>query len=190
MALKAGYIGIKKSMLGLINSLASAKLIKSFGDGLNLTSAGKLNITAATASKIGGVKIGEGLEINGQGVLNCTVTGGFDYSSNEFDTGQKWIDGRTIYGKTFHIDTPTNNGELMQLAAGDLIIKVEGAFDFSSGTSVTRRALPMYYSDALTFAVQEDMVTYKVYTYISATNRASNMDVTIFYVKAPETPAE
>lgn len=190
MALKAGYIGIKKSMLGLINSLASAKLIKSFGDGLNLTNAGKLNMTAATASKIGGVKIGEGLEITAQGVLKCTVIGGFDYSSDEFDTGQKWIDGRPIYGRTFHVDTPTNSGELMQLAEGDLIVRIEGAFDFTSGTDVTRRQLPMYFSDALTFAVQENMSTYKVFTLISATNRASNMDVTIFYVKAPETPAE
>lgn len=74
MALKAGYIGIKKSMLGLINSLASAKLIKSFGDGLNLTQAGKLNMTAATASKIGGVKVGEGLSIN-EGVLSTNSQG-------------------------------------------------------------------------------------------------------------------
>lgn len=190
MALRAGYVGIKKSMRGLINSLAAAKIIKTIGDGLNLTSAGKLNMTAATASKIGGVKIGEGLEITGQGVLNCTVTGGFDYSSDEFDTGQKWIDDRTIYGKAFHVDTPVNNGELMQLAAGDLIIKIEGAFEFTSGSEVTRRQLPMYFSDSLTFAIQENMSTYKVYTYISATNRASNMDVTIFYVKASETQAE
>lgn len=189
MALKAGYIGIKKTMLGLINSLSSAKLIKSFGDGLNLTNAGKLNMTAATASKIGGVKVGEGLEIS-DGVLNVTITGGFDYSSDEFDTGQKWTDGRTIYGKTFHVDTPVQNGELMQLAAGDLIIKIEGAFDFTSGTNVSRRELPMYFSDVLTFAVHEDMSTYKVITAITSTNRASNMDVTIFYVKAPETPAE
>lgn len=190
MALKAGYIGIKKSMLGLINSLASAKLIKSFGDGLNLTSAGKLNMTAATASKIGGVKVGEGLAIE-DGVLNCTVTGGFDYSTDEFDTGQKWTDGRTIYGKTFHIATPTNNGELMQLSEGDLIINIAGSFDFTAGgNAITRRALPMYFSDSLSFAVQEDMSTYKVFTLISATNRASNMDVTIFYVKASEVPAE
>lgn len=99
MALKAGYIGIKKSMLGLINSLASSKLIKSFGDGLNLTSAGKLNMTAATASKIGGIKVGDGLEID-DGVLNCTITGAV-YSTDEFKTGETWTDGRDIYGKVY-----------------------------------------------------------------------------------------
>lgn len=43
MALKSGYIGIKKSMLGLINNLSSSKLIKSIGNGLSMTTAGKLS---------------------------------------------------------------------------------------------------------------------------------------------------
>ena len=56
MALKAGYIGIKKSMLGLINSLASAKLIKTIGDGLKLTKAGTIsvNIDSNTMEFVGG----------------------------------------------------------------------------------------------------------------------------------------
>lgn len=98
MALKAGYIGIKKSMLGLINSLASAKLIKSFGDGLNLTNAGKLNLTAATAQKMGGFKVGSGLSMT-DGRLDCTVTGGYQYSTTKFDTGLKWTNGATVWGK-------------------------------------------------------------------------------------------
>lgn len=43
MALKAGYTGVKKSMLGFINSLASAKLIKSIGSGLKLSTKGALS---------------------------------------------------------------------------------------------------------------------------------------------------
>lgn len=43
MALKAGYIGVKKSMLGLINSISSAKIIKTIGNGLKLTNAGTLS---------------------------------------------------------------------------------------------------------------------------------------------------
>lgn len=93
MALKAGYIGIKKSMLGLINSLASAKLIKSFGDGLNLTSAGKLNLTAASASKMGGVKVGEGLSIE-NGVLSASG-GGLVYETDKNNAGS--LNGMTYY---------------------------------------------------------------------------------------------
>ena len=109
MALKAGYIGIKKSMLGLINSLASTKLIKSFGDGLNLTQAGELNMTAATASKIGGVKVGDGLSID-EGVLSVDSVGGVDYSTEEVDTGLKWTDGKPIYRKVYYSATKPASG--------------------------------------------------------------------------------
>ena len=50
MALRAGYTGIKKSMLGLINSLAVAKIIKNVGDGLTLTNAGTLKAAIDTAT--------------------------------------------------------------------------------------------------------------------------------------------
>ena len=43
MALRAGYYGIKKSVLAAISNLSGAKIIKSIGDGLKLTSAGKLS---------------------------------------------------------------------------------------------------------------------------------------------------
>ena len=35
--------------------------------------------------------------------------GGVDYSYLEQDTGLKWVDGRTIYQKTFTFSTPANN---------------------------------------------------------------------------------
>lgn len=43
MALRAGYYGVKKSVLAAISNLSGAKVIKSIGDGLKLTSAGKLS---------------------------------------------------------------------------------------------------------------------------------------------------
>lgn len=43
MALRAGYYGVKKSVLAAISNLSGAKIIKSIGDGLKLTSAGKLS---------------------------------------------------------------------------------------------------------------------------------------------------
>lgn len=88
MALKAGYMGIKKSMLGLINSISSAKIIKTIGDGLNLTNAGKLNVTAATASKIGGIKVGSGLSID-DGVLSAeeVTSWKYDVSGTSYKAG-------------------------------------------------------------------------------------------------------
>ena len=105
MALRAGYYGLKNTVKKKLEKLAAdtsgMKIIKTIGDGLNLTDAGKLNVKAATASALGGIKVGEGLEIV-NGVLNVTISGGYDYSSsNIVDTGQKWIDGKTIYCRVF-----------------------------------------------------------------------------------------
>lgn len=117
MALRAGYIGLKKGIAAGISDLISkssgAKWIKSFGDGLNLSDAGELDLEAASASKIGGVKVGEGLEITEAGVLNVTVSGGADYSTTETDTGTKWTDGKTIYRKVIHSDTAIANGTVL-----------------------------------------------------------------------------
>lgn len=43
MALRAGYYGIKKNVLSAISGLSGAKIIKTIGDGLKLTAAGKLS---------------------------------------------------------------------------------------------------------------------------------------------------
>lgn len=178
MALKAGYIGIKKSMLGLINSLASAKLIKSFGDGLNLTSAGKLNMTAATASKIGGVKVGDGLEIE-DGVLKCTVSGGFDFSTSEFDTGLKWIDGGTIHGKVFHNVNIPNNAFSLSLtigAAADIARVLY--FNITEGLASSNRVVDMrLYGNLET--VDTDLVLKPT----SPVRGITNVDLIVFFTK-------
>lgn len=83
MALRAGYIGIKKSMLGLINTLGSAKLIKSVGDGLNLNNSGKLTMTPATTNKIGGVKVGDGLMIEDGYIKVAGAAGGLIYETEK-----------------------------------------------------------------------------------------------------------
>lgn len=92
MALRAGYIGIKKSWLGLINKLSTAKIIKSIGNGLELTSAGKLNVKAATDSAIGGIKVGAGLSIN-NGVLNADASG---FSRTNLYTGSASAAGEIV----------------------------------------------------------------------------------------------
>lgn len=127
MALKAGYQGVKKALLDAVKNLSGALVIKSLGDGFNLTNAGKLNMTAATASKMGGFKVGENLEMS-NGVLSAKG-GGFDYSTtNMVNTGQKWIDGKDIYCKTFTGVTVPKTAYTTNLDLGaeiDTFIKVE-----------------------------------------------------------------
>ena len=163
MALKAGYIGVKKSLLGVINSLSSAKFIKSFGDGLSLSDAGKLSLTSATASTIGGIKVGsgvvmsagklnlsvasdeslggvkagEGVSIDEDGTLNVTASGMPDYSETEFATGQKWIDGKDIYGIVKTGSAVPANGAVL-VSNVDFCIYACGATLYDEGTANER----------------------------------------------------
>lgn len=74
MALRSGYYGLKNATKKILEKLAvdtaGMKIIKSFGDGLSLSNAGKLSVTAATASKMGGFKVGNGLSMV-DGVLSA-----------------------------------------------------------------------------------------------------------------------
>lgn len=86
MALRAGYVGIKKTMIGMIEKLSSAKIIKTIGNGLKLTSAGTLScdIDSNTMEFKSGKLAAKG--------------GGVVYAETEYSTGDKWIDGSVIYG--------------------------------------------------------------------------------------------
>lgn len=179
MALKAGYIGLKKGIAAGISDLISkssgAKWIKSFGDGLDLSDAGELDLEAASASKIGGIKVGEGLEITENGVLNVTVSGGFDYSTSEFDTGQKWIDGKTIYGKVLTGVTISKNAFG---AAVDMGVVVDKVINFTVESLDAGGA----YSPGLASAVVETTTTSTI-KFISAMTSYSSATVIVLYTK-------
>ena len=66
----------------------------------HFTAGGGSELTPATANTLGGVKVGNGLNITSDGTLSVAGTA---YSLNKYDTGKKWIDGRIIYGKVFSI---------------------------------------------------------------------------------------
>lgn len=74
MALRAGYYGLKRNVKHALENLAGEvsgmKIIKSFADSFSLSSAGKLNLLSATASRLGGIKVGDGLTIE-NGVLSA-----------------------------------------------------------------------------------------------------------------------
>lgn len=93
MALKAGYYGIKKDLINLIKSLSGTKVIKTIGDALNLTAAGRLNV------KVDGVTV---KIVDNKLTAETAVT----YESGEVDTGDVWIDENKIYRSIFSIETP------------------------------------------------------------------------------------
>lgn len=76
MALRAGYYGFKNAIKRKLEKLAvdteDMKIIKSFGDGFDLSDAGELDLIAASASDIGGIKVGAGLSISSDGVLSAS----------------------------------------------------------------------------------------------------------------------
>lgn len=86
MSLRAGYKGIKNSlavgMTAFMQKFANALVIKSIGSGLSLSEAGELSALAQSV----------------------------DYSTTEFNTGKKWIDGSDIYGIVIVEDNPTTSG--------------------------------------------------------------------------------
>lgn len=149
MALRAGYYGIKKNVLSTISKLAGAKVIKTIGDGLKLTAAGKLSCDIDTDT----------MEFKA-GKLAAKSTG-FDFSTDEVNTGQKWIDGKDIFckvlsnqilsipgGATYfdislsdlNIDTPVK-ADCIAPADGVIIPWVTDSFNSCIGVKYTKTAI-------------------------------------------------
>lgn len=89
MALRAGYYGVKKNVLSAIAGLSGAKIIKTIGDGLKLTSAGKLSCdidsetmefkSGKLAAKIPTSETVKTITYTGDGELTSTI----DFSAAE-----------------------------------------------------------------------------------------------------------
>ena len=94
MALRAGYYGLKGAMKKTLEKLASdtsgMKIIKTIGDGLKLTQAGKISVDIDSNT----------MEFKTGGKLAAKAVA-VDYASEEVNTGVKWIDGKDIYRKVF-----------------------------------------------------------------------------------------
>lgn len=68
---------------------------------------GGADLAPATAETLGGVKVGNGLNVASDGTLSV---GGVNYSTSEHLTGRKWIDGSYIYEKTFYFENGISFG--------------------------------------------------------------------------------
>lgn len=74
---------------------------------------GSYTLPPATSSTLGGVKIGSGVNVTSDGTISVSGGGGggggFDYStSEEVNTGHKWIDGKSIFCKVYYIPNQVN----------------------------------------------------------------------------------
>lgn len=108
MALKAGYKGIKKVGKGLSYNNATGELSSNTEIVVNPEG-------AATAD----------IEKLGIGGIIYKIKSGFEISSNEFDTGLKWSDGKTIYGKKI-VATMAANSYSSEI---DTLVKMERIID-------------------------------------------------------------
>ena len=66
-------------------------------------------IQPATSEKLGGVKIGEGINVSEDGTISVPSYVPPAYSTNEVATGRKWIDGKDIYEKIINYNGALSN---------------------------------------------------------------------------------
>lgn len=110
--------------------------------------------------------------------------GGIDYSTDEQDTGLKWIDGKKIYQKTYSFTTPASGQSLTldTIATLDKIIEINGLFNilgtdwyvFPDTQSSENQAIVYYESSS-----------HKILCYVAGSARAERAAIaTIKYTKA------
>lgn len=167
MALRAGYYGIKKNILSTINRLSGAKIIKTIGDGLKLTSAGKLSCDIDT----------DKMEFK-SGKLSVKAVS-TNYSTDEVETGQKWVDGRSIYMKTYILDSVTV--QIENLNNIDLL-DAEGTVLYKYQSDMFRCVLGSF-SNAFANVYYNEVIKYVCFGANLDISRFSELKATIYYVK-------
>lgn len=125
MALRAGYYGVKIGVLRSLNALGKLG-IKKLGSMFNVSNTGELTVRNATKTIPGIVKLED-------------ITGGVDYSTNEQNTGVKWVDGKTIYQKTFLVDCTGNVSTTVNLSelSFNELINIDGCFKIINASGIT-----------------------------------------------------
>lgn len=134
----------------------------------------------ASAETLGGVKVGNNLTIDANGVLSAPPPVP-SYSATEQATGQKWIDGKVIYFKTVEIDNPVSTGTPTSVAHGadaDKIVKIDGYAEID-GVFVP----VTYYASSNYYAMVYASISAVVYDVKWNNAQFTKLVVTIYYTK-------
>lgn len=90
----------------------------------NFKVGGGVVLAPATAETLGGVKVGNGLNVASDGTLS--IAGGV-YSTDEVDTGKKWIDGKPIFTRVINYTGALSNTAVTLASNIDYIDNITNA---------------------------------------------------------------
>lgn len=110
---------------------------------------GSYVLPVASSETLGGVKVGSGLSINAGGVLSANSQT-VNFSTNEVNTGVKWIDNKDIFVKVYHADALANNADLTieeNFGVTKTLVKVDGVITTSTESGKYQYTVD-YYSDS------------------------------------------
>lgn len=101
-------------------------------------------LPTATSEKLGGVKIGEGVNVSEDGTISVPTYTPPAYSTNEVATGKAWIDGKMVYRKVIVLESKVWIGTSLTTITNDIgIDTVVSSFAiFNDGTG--RRCNPIH----------------------------------------------
>lgn len=104
-------------------------------------------LPVASADTLGGVKVGNGLSIDAEtGVLSASGQS-WDYSTNEVNTGQKWVDGSDIFCKVYNNIQLTNGTDVTvdaNFGSDKNVVKIEGMGTYAQNDENTFTSLGNY----------------------------------------------
>lgn len=108
--------------------------------------------------------------------------GGVNYSTTEQDTGLKWIDGKTIYQKTFIITQNDTWEDLTNLNI-DNCIEQKGTFNSTSGACLAFNVNP---GDSYYGIIDMELINNRFRVYVAGWTLATAR-VTLRYTKTTDT---
>lgn len=125
------------------------------------------------------------VDLNGDLEWRSDSSGSFDYSINEVDTGQKWVDGSTIYAKSF-IDAG-NTGHTLTIATNlsnvSKLIKIEGCVERPDNNNLY--PLPSVNTDGNDYGCGVEIKSDFTEVYVKSGQwNPANVILTLFYVKS------
>lgn len=126
------------------------------------------------------------LAVDGSGFTDNAIPlsklASINYSTTEVDTGQKWVDGKTIYKKTINfgaLPNATSKKVAHNIASFSRVIRTEGVACYTNGVS-----LPLPFVSNVQNASVELSVNSTEITIAAGTNRSgATAYTTVYYTK-------